>query len=104
MRRLSSYRVFLTRRTEYHVRGHICMGVRDRRSGQFLHTHWALGLRLAGAFPDAHGKMCSISSPAIGEPLWFAMAGGLHHTSPVLAVEERQHIDLSAEWSRIHPA
>ena len=33
MRRPSSYRVFLTRRSEYHVRGHVCFGVKDRRTG-----------------------------------------------------------------------
>lgn len=94
MRRLSAYRVFLTRQTEYHVRNHVCFGVRDRRTGQWIETHWALNQRLAAAFPDARGKMCSVSTPLIGEPLWFAMAGGLHHTSPVLGVEERAHVQL----------
>ena len=104
MRRLSSYRIFLTQRTEYHVRGHVCVAVRDRRTGTFIETHWALNMCLASAFPDANGKMCSISSPPIGEPLWFALRSGLHCTSPVLAIEERDHIDLSAQWGRIHPA
>jgi hypothetical protein len=104
MRRSSSYRVFLTRRSEYHVRGHACFGVRDRRSGEWLESHWALGLPLAQAFPDARGRMCSIRVPVIGEPLCFAAASGLHATSPVLSVEERQHLDLAGGLSRLHPA
>jgi hypothetical protein len=104
MRRLSSYRVFLTRQSEYHVRGHICFGVRDRRSGEWLESHWALSTCLAGTFPDAQGNMCSIASPAIGEPLWFAVDGFLYHTSPVISVEEREHLDLSAGLRRLSPA
>ena len=47
MRRLSAYRVFLTRKSEYHVRGHMCFGVRDRRTGQWQNEHWALRERPA---------------------------------------------------------
>jgi hypothetical protein len=94
MRRLSAYRVFLTRNSEYHVRGHVCFGVRDRRSGDWQQAHWALGQRLASAFPDGQGKMCSISSPSIGEPLWFATGERPHCTSPLLAVEEREGFDM----------
>jgi hypothetical protein len=104
MRRLSSYRVFLTRQSEYHVRGHVCFGVRDRRSGRWLESHWALRARLASAFPDAQGNMCSIASPAIGEPLWFAVDGVLHHTSPVISVEEREHLALREGMGRLSPA
>ena len=104
MRRLSSYRVFLTRQSEYHVRGHVCFGVRDRRSGQWLGGHWALERRLATAFPDGNGKMCCISGPGIGEPLCFCVDDRLHETSPVLAVEERAHLDLAGGIGRISPA
>jgi hypothetical protein len=103
MRRLSSYRVFLTRQSEYHVRGHVCFGVRDRRSGQWLEAHWALRKHLAQAFPDARGHMCSFTPPAIGEPLWFAVGGGVHHTSPVLAVEEREALELVPRDGKLHP-
>jgi hypothetical protein len=105
MRRLSAYRVFLTRQTEYHIRGYVCFGVRDRRSGQWLESHWALRKRLAQTFADAHGKICSLRSPAIGEPLCFDIGHGLHQTSPVLAVEERQHWSIgdNSGPDRIHP-
>jgi hypothetical protein len=96
--------VFLTRQSEYHVRGHICFGVRDRRTGRWLESHWALSACLASAFPDAHGNMCSIASPVIGEPLWFAVSGALHHTSPVISVEEREHLEPGDGPGRISPA
>ena len=95
MRRLSAYRVFLTRKSEYHVRGHMCFGVRDRRTGQWQARHWALGQRLATAFPDAHGKLCRFGVPVIGEPLCFVVVSGPQYTSPVMAVEEREHLDMS---------
>jgi len=94
MRRLSAYRVFLTRNSEYHVRGHVCFGVRDRRNGEWPSRHWALGQHLASAFPDHTGKMCSLGSPVVGEPLWFAAEAGPHCTSVLLAIEEREYCEL----------
>lgn len=100
MRRFSAYRVFLTRKSEYHVRGHSCFGIRDRRSGAWLQSHWALGQRLATAFPDAHGTLCRFGLPAIGEPLCFVLEGRPYYTSAVLAVEEREQFDLSGAFGR----
>lgn len=100
MRRLSAYRVFLTRKSEYHVRGHMCFGVRDRRTGQWQNQHWALRQLLATAFPAAHGKMCGFGVPAIGEPLCFIVEERPQYTSPVMAVEEREHLDTSGGFHR----
>jgi hypothetical protein len=94
MRRLSAYRVFLTERNEYHVREYVCCAVRNRRTGRFLEDHWALERPLADAFADAQGHMCSPSLPLIGEPLTFMVDGELFETTPVLAVEERDAIQL----------
>jgi hypothetical protein len=30
------HRIFVTRNSEYHVRRNVCVGVRDRRSGEWL--------------------------------------------------------------------
>jgi len=38
------HRVFVTRHTEYHLRGSECVGVRDRDSGRWLRRHAALRL------------------------------------------------------------
>jgi hypothetical protein len=94
MRRPSAYRVFLTRRSEYHVRACVCFGVRDRRTGQWLTSHWALGLRLASSIPDARGGICDLGQPVVGEPLCFLIDGVPNYTSPVLAIEEREQLEL----------
>jgi hypothetical protein len=39
------HRIFVTRRTEYHLRDDECVGVRDRSSGLWLVDHAALRLR-----------------------------------------------------------
>lgn len=88
MRRPSAYRVFLTRSSEYHVRGRVCLGVKDRRTGAWTLGHPALRGRIASVGPK--GQPQWVGTPVIGECLWFV--GGLKpvQTSPVLAVEERE--------------
>jgi hypothetical protein len=102
MRRPSAYRVFLTRKSEYHVRSHVCFGVRDRRTGAFRADHWALGRALAGAFADARGALCSLDPPQVNEPLCFMVGGEPHYTSAVLAIEEREQLELPRH-TRISP-
>jgi hypothetical protein len=94
MRRPSAYRVFLTRKSEYHVREHVCFGVRDRRTGGWLETHWALGWPLAGSIADSRGEICSLGVPGLSEPLCFVVDGQLHYTSAVISIEEREQMDL----------
>ena len=95
MRRPSAYRVFLTHNTEYHVRLHVCFGVRDRRTGHWVQQHPCLNAKLAGTFPDATGHTRSMATPVVGERLSFETPGAPVHTSPVLSVEEREGLDRS---------
>lgn len=90
MRRTSAYRVFLTRNSEYHVRGHVCIGVRDRRSGDWLKDHPALSRPLAHTVVDSSGRLSSPHLPSLGDPLEFDVAGTPLRTSPVLDIEERE--------------
>ncbi len=103
MRRLSAYRVFLTRNTEYHVRGHVCFGsaIAVRAAGPPR-----LGARQASRerFPRCARQDCSISSPQVGEPLWLLTEGGPHGTSPLLAIEERAHLEPDALDARLRAA
>lgn len=92
MRRPSAYRVFLTRSSEYHVRGRVCLGVRDRRTGAWTLGHPALRGQLASV--DAQGRLQSVLTPVIGECLWFVGGARPVQTSPVLAVEEREALAL----------
>jgi hypothetical protein len=94
MRRLSAYRVFLTARNEYHVREFVCCAVRNRRTGEYHEDHWALERPLAGTVADARGHMCGLALPTIGERLAFMVEGDVLETSPVLAVEDREAIQL----------
>ncbi len=94
MRRASAYRVFLTRNTEYHVRGHVCIGVRDRRTGQWQAEHPALARPLAESVVDSGGRLQSLRVPSLGDPLEFVVAGASLRTSPILDIEEREALNV----------
>ncbi len=83
------HRVYVTRNTEYHFRDLVCVGVRDRRTGEWLAGHLALnrpvhgGLRffLNGSILPNPGE------PRVGEALFFASGGRDLVTSPVEAID-----------------
>lgn len=83
------HRVYVTRNTEYHVRNDTCVGVRDRRSGEWLRAHLALRSRISGSlkFSPNGGIMPNPGNPSIGESLFFHAAGRDLVTSTILAVE-----------------
>jgi hypothetical protein len=72
------HKVFVTRNSEYHCRTGVCVAVRDRRTGQFLPTHKAVGRRIsAGVRFSPNGGIASISNPEapeVGDQLCFAEA------------------------------
>ncbi len=82
------HKVFVTRNTEYHIRRDTCVGVRDRRSGRWMHGHLALRSRVSGGlrFNSVGGVQPSEGIPAIGESLFFSAAGRDLITSPIVAV------------------
>jgi hypothetical protein len=70
--------VYLTENSEYHCQDQVCVAVRDRKTGQFLRNHGAIGLRMTGGirFND-EGGIASLSTaeerlPAVGESLLFS--------------------------------
>ena len=86
----SVYQVFFTRNSEYHLQSHVCVGVRDRRTGQWFIEHPALNRPLAGAVLAASGQFASLHTPHLGESLEFELDDGEPlRTSPVLNIEER---------------
>jgi hypothetical protein len=101
MRRASAYRVFVTRNSEYHVRGLVCCGVRDRRSGRWVRDHWAINHALATAFRDATGRMRTLATPVVGESLQFVVGERGIVTSPILSVEEREGLELGKRGGAI---
>ena len=82
------HRVLVTRNTENHMRRRICVRVRDRRSGNWVDDHRALGRELAGAFAfGEQGLPVNMTDvPEPGECVFFDNGHGHLITSPVLVV------------------
>lgn len=83
------YQIFLTRNSEYHLHSHVCIGVRDRRTGAWVKQHPALHRRLAATVRTA-GALAVLQRPQLGESLEFDLDGarGPLRTSPVLNIEQ----------------
>jgi hypothetical protein len=82
-------RVFLTKNTEYHFRGELCVAVRDRRSRRWLPSHLAIGRRLSGGvhFHKNGAAVPVVDGPGVGEALYFGDEGRELITSAVCALE-----------------
>lgn len=67
------HRVYVTQNSEYHLRGDVCIAVRDRKTGQWVQDHVAVGQKLeAGVyFPDEGGLSPHIGEPLVGDALLF---------------------------------
>lgn len=90
------HRLFVTHRSEYHVRHNECVGVRDRESGLWYRNHAALRLHAPG-LPDA--------DQAVGARIEFRGRGGEVLTGPVLKVQRPEkhaldhYVSLAASGS-----
>ncbi|MEY4580381.1 MAG: hypothetical protein RL701_5084 [Pseudomonadota bacterium] len=84
------YQVFLTRNSEYHLESHICVGVRDRRTGRWFDQHPALFRPLTMTVCTA-GQLSLLRAPQLGESLEFDIGGDRQplRTSAILNIEER---------------
>lgn len=83
------HRMFVTRNTEYHCRGDVCVAVRDRRSHTWLASHLALHRRISGGVRLlANGTAIPTPDvPRIGEALYFGEDGRELITSVLCGVE-----------------
>jgi len=88
--------VFVTRNTEYHVRGGVCVAVRDRERDRFLPTHHAVGGRLSGSvrLGEAPASLTR-RRPRIGDGLLVDSGphgdGGTIVTSQILEIRPHTH-------------
>ena len=83
------HRVFVTRNTEYHFRDAVCVAVRDRRTGEFLHGHLVLCRTVEGGirfFPNG-AIVPNAGEPRPGESIYFANGERDLITSPLERVE-----------------
>jgi hypothetical protein len=83
------HRVYVTRNTEYHFRDGVCVGVRDRRSEEWLPGHLALRRQLFGSirFLDNGGMLPTIGDPRLGDALFFGTGGRDIVTSALVSIE-----------------
>lgn len=83
------HRMFVTRNTEYHCRGDVCVAVRDRRSRAWLPSHMALQRRITGGVRLlANGTAIPVpETPQVGEALYFGGEGRDLITSVLCGVE-----------------
>ena len=94
------HRVFVTRNTEYHFRDGVCVAVRDRRTGEFLHGHLALCRSVEGGikfYPNG-AIVPNAGEPRPGESIYFANGERDLITSPLERVERP-----SCELTRAYP-
>jgi hypothetical protein len=100
------HRVFVTRNSEYHCRDSVCVAVRDRRTGAFVHSHSAIGRTLRGSVLLTEEGVESSSPPSHprpGEQLYFTSGtpDDLHDvlTSPLVRVQRPLRQDV-AEYAQ----
>jgi hypothetical protein len=91
-------RVFVTKNTEYHFRGDLCVAVRDRRSSKWLPSHLAIGRRLSGGvhFHRNGTAVPVFEGPTLGEALYFADDGRELITSAVCGLERPSRESLQS--------
>jgi hypothetical protein len=95
--------VLVTLNSEYHCRDDRCVAVRNRRTGEFLPAHEAIGMRLGGGIRYDHdGGIAQVSQPDdlfAGERVCFSAKNGegIHDvvTSALIAVGRPAKEDVS---------
>lgn len=80
---------FVTKHSEYHLRDGVCIAVRDRASGHWVHNHPALHRPAQGTVRlQADGSLVrSSSTPAPGEALLLGDQGQDLLTSALCSIE-----------------
>lgn len=83
------HRLYVTRNTEYHFRGNVCVAVRDRRTGRWLGAHLAIQRKLSGGVKFHRNGVAvpSCAMPRVGEALYFDDQGQELITSLLSSIE-----------------
>jgi hypothetical protein len=100
------HRTYVTRNTEYHFRGDVCVAVRDRRTGRWLDSHLAVRRRLSGGvkFHQNGVAVPSCASPRVGEALYFDDDGQELITSLLSSIERPSKQTVQDYRSRVELA
>lgn len=102
MSALLDYQIFLTRNSEYHLQSHVCIGVRDRRTGTWVEQHPALQKPLKSTVRTA-GALAVLQRPQLGESLEFDLGDAPLRTSPVLNIEQPKPWQNAANMNAAGP-
>jgi hypothetical protein len=81
-------KLYLTYRTQYLVIHDLCVGVRDRRTSQWLPLHAAACAQLLGPLRPDDGTLVPTVGPRVGERLCLGIQPRQLITGPVIAIEE----------------
>lgn len=92
------HRVYVTRNTEYHVLGDLCIAVRDRRGGVWRPEHPALGRRIKGSIRVLPGDAWELrrGMPRRGSSIYFSGDG------PITSEVEHIRIPTPRELTVYH--
>ena len=82
------HRAYVTRNSEYHFRGNVCVGVRNRQSGSWVESHIALNHLLGGGVRLQDGEaVLDMDGPQVGGALFFVCGKKEMVTSRLCSVE-----------------
>jgi hypothetical protein len=86
-------RVYVTRNTEYHVLGDLCVAVRDLRTGVWKPDHTALQRRIKGSIRVRPGGTWDVTRdmPGVGAVIYFGGQG------PMTSQVQQVRLPTSAE-------
>jgi hypothetical protein len=103
----ASCMLYLTYYSEYLVRGEVCVGVRDRRSGSWQPMHVAARAYVLGPQATLHSSPLIGDGPRLGERLCLRTAACRIVTGPIIAVEtpsRRLVVEADQQWQAMHAA
>ncbi len=85
-------RMFITRNTEYYLRGRVCLAVKDRLTKTWLEGHLAVGRTLSGSVRVLeNGAAIPVPEmPQVGEALYFSEGGRELITSTLCRIERAE--------------
>lgn len=89
------HRVYVTRNTEYHFRGDLCVAVRDRRTSSWLPGHLAVQRKLSGGL-RVHRNGAALptwKAPELGESLYFGDGDERELITSALTAVQRPELD-----------
>ena len=81
-------KLYLTHRSEYLVLRDLCVGVRDRGSGEWLTLHAAACSQLLGSLSAADARPLPAARVRIGERLCLYAVARRIVSGPIVAVEQ----------------